>query len=307
MSSKIRADLNFPDEFGSVMDRFAEICDGLIAACLEVATGSGDLPDPASQVATESAIFRTAYPHAVKNLEFAPVQAATAYADSARLQLASISALLRAREVVGTLWPIVRAELEIAGRVAWLLDPTVGQPAGEVRVARYFLESISSLQRARFTTGKYDRAAEKKFKAHRDATIATAKSVFPELELELGTLDVIAGWTIHGQTILGLGASAKLFAQLFLSGPGKAMYDILSDYSHPSLVSIDLQTRLVDDGEVASHPWVVTPETVEHHCRWACTILYKTCHLICAYLRLDTGPLERWADGVPESWFDPAA
>lgn len=252
----------------------------------------------------EAFIFRKAYPQAVKNVEYAPVQAATAYADLIRLQLAAISALLRAREVVGTLWPIVRAELEVAGRVAWLLHPTVEQPAAEVRVARYYLEAISSLQRARFTSGKYDQAAEKSNKARRDATIATAKGLFPDLALELGTPDVIGGWVLRGEPMMGLGAGANLFAKLFLSGSGKALYDILSDYSHPSLVSIESQTRLVDDGKVASNPWVVPPETVEHQCRWACTILYKTWHLISAYLQLDVSPLERWADGVPEEWFN---
>ena len=65
MSSKIRADLHVPDEFGALMDQFAEICDGLIAACVEVAAGSGDFPDPASQFATESTLCRTTYPYVV--------------------------------------------------------------------------------------------------------------------------------------------------------------------------------------------------------------------------------------------------
>lgn len=304
MTSKIRSELIVPDEFGALMDQFAEICDRLIAACLEVAADSSSSLAPGSQIATESVVFRTAYPNAEKNVQYAPAHAATGYADLMRLQLAAISALLRAREVVGTLWPLVRAELEVAGRVAWLLNPTLDQPAGEVRVARYYLEAISSLQRARFTTGKYDRAAGKDFKTRRDTTIAAAKSLFPDLAMDLSTPDAIAGWVLRGEPMMGLGAGANLFAQLFLSGPGKALYDILSDYSHPSLVSIELQTRLVDDGEVASHPWVVPPETVEHQCRWACTILYKTWHLISAYLQLDVSPLERWADGVPEKWFD---
>lgn len=307
MQSTIRSDLHVPDEFAARMDEFADICDGLIVACRDVASGSGDLPDPASQIAQESEIFRSAHTDAPANIEYGPAQGATTYADSIRLQLASISALLRAREVVGSLWPLVRAELETAGRVAWLLEPTVEQPAGEVRVARYYLETISSLQRQRFTAGKYNRSAETYFKAQRDATMATAKSLFPDLEFDLSSPDAIAGWTLHGEPMVGLGPGANLFARHFLTGPGRALYDILSDYSHPSLVSIELQTRLVDDGEVASRPWVISQEDVEHVCRWACIILYKTCHLIGVYLQMDVSALERWADSAPKGWFSQPA
>jgi hypothetical protein len=303
MQSTIRPDLHVPDEFAARMDEFADICDALIVACREVTSGSGDLPDPASQIAQESEVFRSAHTDAPANIEYGPAQGATTYADSIRLQLASISALLRAREVVGSLWPIVRAELEIAGRVAWLLEPTVEQPAAEARIARYYLEIISSLQRQRFTTSKYDSSVGKYFKAQRDATMATAKSLFPDLAFDLSSPERISGWALHGELMVGLGAGANLFARHFMTGPGSALYDILSDYSHPSLVSIELQTRLVDDGEVSSRPWVISQEDVEHVCRWACIILYKTCDLICGYLGMDASPLERWADSAPERWF----
>lgn len=307
MTRKIRSDLKVDAEFGERLDDLAAICDRLVEACHEMASGSANVPDPASQIATEAAGFRAAYPNAPTNIEYAPAQAATSYVELIRLQLASIAALLRAREVAGTLWPLVRAELESAGRVAWLLEPTVEQPAAIVRVARFYLEAISSLQRARFTTGKYDRAAEKRLKAERNANIEAAKFVFPDISLDFEKPDSIGGWTIYGQPMLGLGAAANLFAGLSMTGPGRALYDILSDYSHPSLVSIEQQTRLIDDGQVASRPWVATWDEVEHQTRWACTILYKACHLIGAYLELDAGPLERWADSVPKTWFTEGA
>ncbi|HEY9309241.1 MAG TPA: hypothetical protein VIP82_15670 [Microbacterium sp.] len=284
------------------MDQLADTCDGLVDACVEVASSS---QASNSQFASEASLFRKEYPQAEKNVEYAPAHAATAYADVLRHQLASISALLQAREVVGTLWPIVRAQLETAGRVVWLLDPELEQPAGKARVARYYLEAISSFQRAGFTHSKYDRAAEKAYKAERSAKIAAATSLFPDFELELGSPDLIADWKLGGEPMLGLGAGANLFAKRLLSGPGKALYDILSDYSHPSLVSIESQTRLVDDGKVASHPWVVPVDFVEHQCRWACTILYKTYQLASEYLGVDPAALERWADGAPADWFDP--
>jgi hypothetical protein len=144
----------------------------------------------------------------------------------------------------------------------------------------------------------------KQFKAARDANIADAKSVFSGVDLDLATPDAIGNWTIHGQPMLGLGAAANLFASLTLSGPGKALYDILSDYSHPSLVSIEQQTLVVDDGQVASRPWVASWDVVEAEGRWACTILYQACHIVAAYMGLDNGPLERWADGAPGKWFN---
>jgi hypothetical protein len=303
---KIRSDLHVPEPFAARMDELATICDGLVVACHEVARGSAEHPDPGSQIALESSVFRADHENAPNNLEYAPAQAATSFAESIRLQLAAISALLRSREVVGSLWPLVRAQLETAGRVSWLLEPTIAQPAGEVRVARYFLEVVSSLQRQRFTTGKYDRSAEKYFKTQRDATIETAQEVFPELAFDLSGPDVIPAWTLNGEPMIGLGAGAALFGSHYLTGPSKALYDILSDYSHPSLVSIELQSRVVDDGEVSSSPRAVTVDEVEHQVRWACIILYKTCQIICAYLGLNSAALEQWADLVPKSWFDEA-
>lgn len=285
------------------MDQLADYCRSLVTAWFETARGNAVQPGAGSPAAIDARHFRHAWPGAPANVEHGPGQQAGLYVDAIGQHLLAIEALLHARRVTVALWPLVRAELELAGRVAWLLDPGIQQKAGEVRVARLYLEMISSLQRDRYTSGKFNSAAEKRSRTARDQKLAEARGLFERVEVDLSSPDMLGDWNIGGEAILGLGDAVGVFLEVSFGGKPKALYDILSDYSHPSLSAIARQTMPVEVEGVAMLPWTVEIEIVERRVQCACAILYKAAHFVASYYELDPSPLEQWANGVPAEWF----
>lgn len=295
--------VNVPDSVAADLDRFADHCRALVTAWLATARGGAVPLGAGSPAAIEAGQFRRARPEAPKNVEHGPGQQAGLYVDAISQHLLAIEALLRARRVGVALWPLVRAELELAGRVGWLLDPRVLQPSGEVRVARLYLEMISSFQRDRYTAAKFDGAGVKRSKTLRDQKLAEAQVLFDQVEVDLSSPDKLGGWKIGGESLPGLGAAVNAFVEVGFKGESKAIYDILSDYSHPSLSAITRQTTPVELDGTAMRPWTVEIGTVERQIHYACVIFYKAAHLVASYHELDASPLEQWADGVPVEWF----
>lgn len=294
--------VHVPEEVGVRLLSLAEHCRALVAAWFEIGPGLAVPPVETSPAGLDARQFRQFKADGPDNVEFGPGQQACLYVDAIGQQLLAIEALLRARRVVGALWPIVRAQLEVAGRVAWLLDPEVSARSGEVRVARLYLEVISSIQRERFTASKFSPPTAKKAKEQRDKRIAEARAIFGDFDLDLAAPQNMETWTIHDQKLPGLGAGVDLFIDLCLGGT-KGLYDFLSDYSHPSLLTAARQTARVDAEGVSVRPWVIPGDVIEHQVRLACLILYKSCHLVAGYYALDDAALESWADTVPDTWF----
>ncbi|QXE31676.1 MULTISPECIES: hypothetical protein [Microbacterium] len=299
--------VDVPDELAAELDTYADLCHHLVLAWMEMARGLAVLPANGSPAATEARQFREAKPDAPANVEHGAGQRAGLYVDAISQQLLAVEALLRARRVAVALWPLVRAELEFAGRAAWLLDPRVQVEAGEVRVARLYLEAISSLRRERYTAGKFDRGHGNRAKVLRDTKIAEARAIFGEtaVEIDLSSPDLIETWTVAGQGMASLGGAAASFADLCFEGKTKVLYDSLSDYSHPSLLTVDKQSIPIEIDGVARRPWTVGRGVVAWQVRLACLIFYKACHLVAGYYAIDDSALEQWADGVPPEWFGP--
>lgn len=295
--------VHVPDGVAAAMDRLAGYSRSLVTAWFETARGNAVPSGVGSPAAIDAGQFRHARPGAPANDEHGPGQQAALYVDAIGQHVLAIEALLRARRVAVALWPLVRAELELAGRVAWLLDPGIEQQAGEVRVARLYLEMISSFQRDRYTSGKFDRAAEKRSKTARDQKLAEARGLFDRVEVDLSTPDIFGDWNIGGEALPGLGAAVGMFLDVSFKGESKALFDILSDYSHPSLSAISRQSTPVEVEGAAMRPWTVEIEIVERQVHYACAILYKAAHFVASYYELDASPLEEWADGVPAEWF----
>lgn len=260
------------------------------------------MPPPTSPAGADAAQFAVSKPASPKNIGYAPGQYAGLYVEAMCQHLLALRALLNGDALTIGPWPLVRAELELAGRVAWLLEPALGPTSGERRVARFYLEATSSLQRERFTSGKFDNARARKLKRERDAKVVEARSVFGTFTPDLSGMGKIETWELHGEMMPGLGAGASKFVDLCLS-KGAGLYDFLSDYSHPSLTAILRQTTAVDIEGITSRPWLTTLDTVEEQVRLACLIFYKACYLLVGYYALDESPLERWADTVPDAWF----
>jgi len=193
--------------------------------------------------------------------------------------------------------------LEIAGRVAWLLDPGVHDRAGEKRVARFYLEALSSIQRERCTAGKINGAHGKAAKRLRDALSKEIDTVFPDAITDFSLpLDELDEWVIGGESLMPLGKAVQQFAKANMSRP-EGLYDILSDYSHPSLFSILHQTDLVESDGQVRRPYRNDPGMVEYQAEIACLVFYRAAHYVLSYWDLDADSLEQWADTAPERWF----
>lgn len=285
------------------LDRLADICATLIAAWGVFGAANRSLSGASSRVAVDVRQFQDFHGTSPANVGYAPVQLAGQYVDAITQHLAALEALIRARRLTVAPWPIVRAGLETAGRVAWLLEP-IEERSGERRVARFYLELISSLQRERFTLGKYNGRKARSAATARDAKIREVSAIYANVHIDLSKITLIETWTIHAEPLLGLGDAVSLFARLCFT-EARGMYDNLSDFSHPSIIALTRQSIPMDDGRVATRSWVTKVETVEWQARLACLTLYKSAHLIADYNGSDPSPLENWADTVaPVEWFN---
>lgn len=290
------------DDVSQRVAELAVILRRLVDAWLELGSGLSVVPPPTSPADADAAQFAVFKPNGPQNVGHAPGQYAGLYVDAISQHLLALKALLDAKTLTVGPWPLVRAELELAGRVSWLLEPDLGSKSGERRVARFYLEAISSLQRERFTAGKLDKTRAKQRKRERDAKIAEATSVFVVFTPDLSGMDKIETWEMHGEKMLGLGAGATHFVDTCFT-KGSGLYDFLSDFSHPSLTAILRQTTKHDADGVTRRPWRTELDIVEAQTRIACLIFYKSCYLLAGYYALDESPLESWADTVPAAWF----
>ena len=109
----------------------AEICEALITAWHEDSAQSGGGAEPDSASALDGLAIVQAFPeNRPRNLEYAHGQMAGHLVNAIVLQLRSVVTLLRAEPMIPLgVWPLVRSELEYAGRVAWLLEPLPGEEA----------------------------------------------------------------------------------------------------------------------------------------------------------------------------------
>ena len=298
-------DTSNPEATAAALDHLANTCAAIIHAWRRFGAAHAAVPTETSRIAADVRQFEKFNGTIPKNVGYAPGQFAGLYVDAIAQHVEAFEALIRTRRLTVAPWPIVRAALEVAGRVAWLLEPDLGERSGERRVARFYLESISSLQRDRYTVGKYDRARAKRVKRNRDAQIAEATAVYGDLNLDLSKIENIESWTIHDEPYLGLGAAVQRFTDLCFT-EASGLYDHLSDYSHPSLLATTRQTTSGEGDGVTSRTWTVDVTTIEHQTRLTCLILYKAAHLIADYYDTDAALLERWADFATPAWFNTA-
>lgn len=293
--------VHVPEWVAGELDRLADACQSLAESWFETAQGMAVAPRLGSPAAIEAVWFRATHEGAPRNVEHGPGQQGALYVDAVGQRL-SIEALLRARRVSLSLWPLVRAELELAGRVAWLLDPRIPLPRADVRIARLYLERISALQRDRNSAGKFDKTAAGRSKVTRDQALAEARELFDPVLVDMSATEARAQWRIGDEQLLGLGAAAELFVEVG-GVEASALYDVLSDYSHPSLASLARQTSQVEVDGTAWRPWSVDVHTVGRQIHYGCAILYGAAHIVAGYYELDTSQPERWGASLPDAWF----
>lgn len=180
----------------------ADLCESLVVSWKEIGQQAfaGAPPEAPSSLDADDARRSLPLSNRPKNLEYTAGYISGELVGAISLLLQAVATQLRARPLVSLMiWPLVRAELEYAGRVAWLLEPLEGSNAGTRRVARALLEQLSSLQREKYTASKHSRPLEKQRKHEREALLGTIKSLFPdEVDTPVESPEQIAEWKIGG-------------------------------------------------------------------------------------------------------------
>lgn len=239
------------------------------------------------------------------SLEYAHAHMAGQMVDVIMLQLQSIVTLLRADPMIPLgVWPLVRSELEYAGRVGWLLEPFPGEEAGTRRVARRMLELLAALQRQRFTAGKWDKERARQFKGKRDELVTRIGEIFDVVNTPMDNPQQIDEWQVGGEPMLPLGKSVTRFLELNLTRGAAALYDVLSDNSHPSVISLAFQSNASDVNGVTSPSYPVIPRVTNFQVRLGCIAAYKAALMIINYFGLPSAALDEWAAKAPARWFD---
>jgi hypothetical protein len=285
----------------------ADVCEALITAWRQDAAASAGGAAPGSAAALDVASIRKAFPEGMPpNLEYAHGQMAGDMVNAIVLQLQSVVTLLRADPMIPLgLWPLVRSELEHAGRVAWLLEPFPGEDVGALRVARGMLEHLAAVQRQRFTAGKWDKSRAKQFKRVRDELLARIRGLFGDVHTPMDTPQQIDEWRIGDQSMLPLGKSVSLFLELNMTN-GAALYDVFSDNSHPSVISLAFQSTASDVGGVTTRLFPAIPRVVNFQVFMGCLTAYKAALMILGYSGFPSFALDQWADTAPSRWFGAA-
>jgi len=282
----------------------AFVCEALIAAWHHDAAASAGGATPGSQAALDLAAVRKLFPDRTPaSFEHAHEQMSGQMIDAIVLLLQSVSTQLRARQVITvSLWPLVRAEFEHAGRVAWLLEPFSDEDAGGRRMARALLEQLSAAQRQRFTNGKWNPARAKQFKTNRDELLDKIRILFDDVYTPMDRPEQIDKWRIGGEVMAPLGKAIELFLKRNFSN-GDAIYHILSDYSHPSVISLALHSSASDEDGVTIWSYPPIPRVINFQARLACAALHNIALAILQYFGYPSIAIDRWASEAPPHWF----
>lgn len=206
-------------------------------------------------------------------------------------QLRGTAALLRAREVIFPLAPLVRSVLETSGHIAWLLDP---RPTVRERAARAYIARVVDVTRGKAAAKLLDQPMLNAFgdALHHLRKVELGQRFFPsEIERTPSGELVIAG-----QRYPGLSSSMRILDEVHRhhwNSPG--MYSWLSNVSHPTPnVLVVLSAR---DGDLAriQIPGAGYPYRI---CRAGLLAFIRGWDLLTSYLGHDGEPIERLAAAI---------
>lgn len=210
------------------------------------------------------------------------------YLSAAGRHCLAVSKLLAGREVFVSLMPLLRAQLETYGRIAWFLEPA---DAGGLRilphrrVARHHVDVLASLCRRRYSAARRGdpRGAVNELKRDRDGVRNQTLELFPDAQLAWSEPGDEDAWRCGDDGYLGLGGGSVLFDRVVLS-TARGHYDSLSDFTHPSIVTIRQMTRANERDGYISYDWHVEPGDVARQV-WNCGAMHaQATKLIASWL-----------------------
>jgi hypothetical protein len=189
----------------------------------------------------------------------------------------AVSRLLAGREAFVSLLPLLRAQLEIYGRIAWFLEPADGA-ANRIlphrRVARHHMDILASLCRRRYSASRRGdpASAVKPLKRERDAARRQTLELFPSAQLDWSKPGDEDQWHCGDDDYLGLGGGADLFNRV-MSAQARGHYDSLSDFAHPSIITARQLTRANEQNGYISYDWHVDIKDVARQV-WNCGAMH---------------------------------
>lgn len=298
------------EELAKQLDELAFQCRGLWSAWGVVAVGLGSAAPSESPAAMYANAFAHHHPTVTSNLGWATGQLATRFVAGMGAHVLTLASLIDQRELRLSEWAVIRAELEMGGRVAWLIGPLKdgSWPTSDARVARVLMELLADGRRhLRAAEARKDTTARGAYREGVRNVEHDLDTVFPGWDLQsIPENPDLPAWELHGEKHIGLSAGVKLFAHLsFGRAPG--LYDSFSILAHPSWISLDVVLTTNHDIDGVTHSfYVLKIEDLSNLVRLACLSFYRAAHLGADYFHIDKTPLERWADGAPPSWFSEA-
>lgn len=299
------------DPLDGILGQHADACHSLWEAWLEIAS---QLARPAPVTAPASGYaraFAAKHGAARPSVAFAAGQYAGRYVSGMGAHVLGLAALVSAREFRLSYWAAVRAELELGGRVCWLIAPekdgTLPEP--DVQVARVLMEALADARRhaKRAKTTKLVAGSRRIFNDAVAEVEADLTAVFPGWALKgmpEEQQEEADKWHIGGERYVGLSAGVKKFADFAFEGvPG--LYDLLSAMAHPSVISLGILAPVrIEDG-VAVAEYSLKLEELESIVQLACVAFYRAAMLVVMYYELDDSPLMAWS-ATRLGWFSSA-
>ncbi len=213
--------------------------------------------------------------------------------------------LLERREVFLSLAPLIRAQLEIYGRLGWFLANTYpdGQRVpGRARVARHHMDVLASLCFRRYSASKRraPKAAVRKLTAARDGLRGGILTMFPEAHLDwAGPKDELK-WSCGGQEYLSLGDGIATFQRVAIPSV-RGAYDGLSDLAHPSLVTIAQLAVERDIDEVTHTSLQIERDDIARLVSSAAVFHCRASMLVASWMGVPTNPIDDFLDRIKAS------
>lgn len=180
------------------------------------------------------------------------------YVVEAAHQVRACGVLLRTQSVTASLDPLVRAVVERSGRVKWILSPNLYP---DQRGARAGLEVGVSMAAYRLTLdrlrapGDVCKEWQKRVRAHRvrlEQLFTVEKPPADPCDPKSPPSEDMSQWTVQGERYPNYGTNAgfALETESTTHIEGKATYDGLSGFSHPSVVFSREHRAVGEDGRV---------------------------------------------------------
>lgn len=206
------------DDLAKQLDELASQCRSLWSAWEVVAGGLGLVAPAESPAAVYADAFAREHPTVTANLGWASGQLGTRFVAGMGAHVLALAALIDQRELRLSEWAVIRAELEMGGRVAWLIGTLKdgSWPTSDARVARVLMELLADGRRhQRAADARKDTTARNAYREGVRKVEQELDTVFPGWDLQsIPENPDRPAWELHGEKHVGLSAGVKLFADL---------------------------------------------------------------------------------------------